>query len=224
MIQKKYSSNLLAIQEAPQKTSKSERTKAMILDAASEFIWSHPFHEMTVNSLMASTAISRSAFYRHFSDLHAVMKELLEILEGEIGAVVQPWFTGVGDPVALLYETMNGLIEVCYKRGPFLQAISDAAASDKRFEEDWSQFLSGFDDLGNAIIAADQQQGLIPNFDPLPVMLALNRMNAHTIIEAFGRRPRKKPDPVKEGLVRVWISTLYGVEWCESKTSNLVRK
>ena len=224
MIQKEHSTNLLVITEAPNKTSKSERTKIMILDAASEFIWSHPFHEMTVNALMSSTGISRSAFYRHFSDLHAVMKELLETLEGEIGAVVQPWFTGVGDPVALLYETMNGLIDICYKRGPFMQAISDAAATDKRFEEDWSQFLSGFDDLGNALIIADQKQGLIPNFDPRPVMLALNRMNAHTIIEAFGRIPRKKPEPVKEGLARVWISTLYGVQWCESKTSNLIRK
>ena len=224
MITKKASLKLLVVPQTTLKSGKSDRTKAIILDAASDFIWLHPFHEMTVNSLMTSTGLSRSAFYRHFADLHAVMKELLEILEGEIAEVVHPWFTGVGDPVALLYETMKEFIDVCYKRGPFLQAISDAAATDKRFEEDWSQFLSGFDDLGNALIVADQKQGLIPNFDPRPVMLALNRMNAHTIIEAFGRRPRKKPEPVLEGLSRVWISTLYGVQWCEEKTSNLIRK
>ena len=82
----------------------------MILDAAMEFVWSEPFHEMTVNSLMSTTGVSRSAFYRHFSDLHAVMKTLLEMLEGEIYEVVQPWFTGVGDPVALVHETLTGLI------------------------------------------------------------------------------------------------------------------
>ena len=72
------------------------------MDAALEFIWSRPFHEMTVNSLMTSTGVGRSTFYRYFSDLHAVMEALLDILEGEISAVVQPWFIEVGDPVALL--------------------------------------------------------------------------------------------------------------------------
>jgi AcrR family transcriptional regulator len=39
------------------KIGKSERTRAAILDAALEFIWSHPFRDMTVNALMASTGL-----------------------------------------------------------------------------------------------------------------------------------------------------------------------
>lgn len=196
----------------------------MILDAAMEFVWSQPFHEMTVSALMASTGVGRSAFYRHFSDLHDVMKALLETLEAEIFEINQPWFTGVGDPVAMLHETLVGLIRVCYQRGPFIRAISDAAATDKQVEEDWNQFLWGFEDAGHAVIAADQKQGLTPDFDTRAVTVALNRMNAYTIIEAFGTRPRKKPKPVLEALSRIWISTLYGEQWCEDKTSTLVRK
>ena len=203
---------------------KSDRTRAAILDAALEFVWSRPFHEMTVSSLMASTGVGRSAFYPYFSDLHAVMAELLDMLAGEISDVVQPWFVGVGDPVALLDETVSGMVRICYQRGPFLRAISEAATTDKRFEKDWRQFLAGFDELGFALITRDQQQGLTPRFDPRPVIVALNRLNAHTLIEAFGRRPRNKPEPVRKALSRIWISTLYGAEWVDKASSTLVRK
>ena len=52
---------------------KSERTRAAILNAALDFLWSHPFRDMTVASLMTSTGVSRSAFYQYFNDLHEVM-------------------------------------------------------------------------------------------------------------------------------------------------------
>lgn len=206
------------------KIAKSDRTRAAILDAALEFVWSRPFHEMTVNSLMATTGVGRSAFYQYFSDLHSMMEALLHILADEISAVVQPWYVGVGDPVALLNETVSGLVHVCYQRGPFLRAISDAAATEKRFEKDWRQFLGGFDELGVELITRDQEQGLIPKFDARPTIVALNRLNVHTIIEAFGQRPRSKPEPVREALSRIWISTLYGAEWVEKGSSTLIRK
>ena len=126
--------------------------------------------------------------------------------------------------VALLDETVSGLVRICYQRGPFLRAISEAATTDKRFEKDWRQFLAGFDELGFALITRDQQQGLTPRFDPRPVIVALNRLNAHTLIEAFGRRPRNKPEPVRKALSRIWISTLYGAEWVDKASSTLVRK
>ncbi len=72
-------------------------------------------------------------------------------------------------------------------------------------------------------IEADQAQGLIPNFDARPLAIALNRLDVYTLSQAFGQRPRSKPEPVHEALARIWISTLYGSEWLENKASNLVR-
>ena len=51
------------------KIGKSERTRAAILNAAVDFLWTHPFREMTINSLMAPTGVGRSAFYQYFKDL-----------------------------------------------------------------------------------------------------------------------------------------------------------
>jgi AcrR family transcriptional regulator len=205
------------------KIVKSERTRAAILDAALEFIWSHPFRDMTVDSLMTSIGLSRSAFYQYFNDLHDLMESLLDMLRDEVFVVAQPWFTGVGDPVALLNESLAGVVGFGYQRGTIMRAIDDAAATDKRLEKAWLQFFGQFDDAVTIRIEADQEQGLIPNFDARPVAIALNRLDAYTVIEAFGQRPRRQPEPVREAWTRIWISTLYGSEWLGNGSSDLVR-
>ena len=220
---KRSSSPLQVRPEPTPKIGKSERTRAAILNAALDFIWSRPFRDMTVNALMASTGVSRPAFYHYFSDLQKVMETLLEILQEEIFEAARPWLTRVGDPVALLDETVTGLVRVCHERGPFLRAITHAASTHPRLERAWAQFLAGFDDAATACIQADQKQDLIPGFDARPVAFALNRLDAYTLIEAFGQRPRRQPEPVREALARIWISTLYGNEWVGKGSSNLVR-
>jgi AcrR family transcriptional regulator len=202
---------------------KSERTRAAILDAALEFIWSHPFRDMTVNAVMTSAGLSRSAFYQYFRDLHDLMETLLDMLKDEVYAVAGPWFEGVGDPVALLNESLTGVVEVCYRLGPILRAADDASATDEKFENAWRQFIEQFDDAVVARIEADQAQGLIPNFDARPVAISLNRLDVYTLSQAFGHRPKSKPEPVREALARIWISTLYGSKWLENKGSNLAR-
>ncbi len=203
---------------------KSEKTRTAILNAALDFLWSRPFREMTVNELMASTDVSRSAFYQYFNDLHDVMESLLMLLQAEIFNVDEPWLMGTGDPVVLIRETLSGLIDVCYERGPFLRAIIDATTTDARLEKAWLDFLISFDDAGTARIEADQKQGLIPAFDARPVMFALNRMNAYTLPRAFGHHPRQPKKPVLETLERIWISTLYGRESLGNNATLLVRK
>jgi AcrR family transcriptional regulator len=224
MSDRKRSSSPLQVSPQPTLTiAKSERTRSAILNAALDFIWSRPFRDMTVSSLMAPTGVGRSAFYQYFKDRHEVMETLLNILQEEIYDVAEPWIAAVGDPVALLGDTFTGLVRLLYQRGPIVRAVIDAAPSEKRLEKAWVQFLGRFDDTTCARIEADQKQGLIPKFDARPVAIALTRLNAFTLVQAFGQHPRSKPEPVREALVRVWVSTLYGTEWLGNESSELVR-
>jgi hypothetical protein len=152
------------------------------------------------------------------------METLLGIVQKEIFEVANHWLVGVGDPIVLINRTLDGLVRVCHERGPFIKAVFDAASADRRIEEDWKRFLEGFDEAGFARIESDQKQGLIPDFDARSVAFALTRLDAYTIIEAFGQHPRKDPEPVREALVRIWVSTLYGAEWIGQESSSLVRK
>ena len=224
MSESTLSSPLKILPQPTQKVRKSDRTRAAILNAALDFVWVHPFRDMTVAKIMDLAGLSRSAFYPHFSDLHAVMSVLLEMIGQEILTAAQPWVVGTGDPTKLVQEGLNGMVGVCYRRGPFLRAITDAASMDKRFEEDWVRFLENFDEAACARIEADQAQGLIPKFDALPVATALNRLDAYTVINAFGQHPRSQPEPVQDALARIWVSTLYGSEHLIEGSSSLIRK
>lgn len=215
---------LHVVPQPAQKVRKSDRTRAAILNAVLDFVWSHPFRDMTVEKIMDEAGLSRSAFYPHFSDLHAVMLVLLEIIGKEILTACQPWLVDTGDPSELVQEALNGMVGVCYQRGPFLRAITDAASMDERFEEGWNGFLAKFDEAACARIEADQAQGLTPRFEALPIATALNRLDAHTVIQAFGQHPRSQPEPVQEALARIWISTLYGSETVSGGSEKLVRK
>ncbi|MEJ2274023.1 MAG: TetR/AcrR family transcriptional regulator [Woeseiaceae bacterium] len=215
---------LVAEPEPIPRIGRSERTRAEILDAAFEYLWSRPFRDMTVNSLMATTSISRSAFYRYFDDIHELMRALLTRLESEILEGASPWLSENGDPVALLYESLAAEVRICYRHGPFIKAISDAAGTNAQLEDEWNWFLDRFDDAVSERIVADQELGLIEAFDPRPVATALNRVDAAMYVRAFGHRPRSRPEPIQEAITRVWVSTLYGQQWVTSRTSTLYRK
>ena len=125
--------------------------------------------------------------------------------------------------MALIREAMDGVVRVGYERGPFIRAMSDAATTDDRLEKAWRQFFGVFDRAACERIKADQEQGLIPDLDAQAVAFALNRLDAATMIDAFGQHPRMDPEPVCETVTRIWISTLYGTEWLESGSSKLNR-
>ena len=70
---------------------KSERTRQAILDSALNFLWTHPFRDLTVGELMSLAGTSRSVFYQYFSDVHGLMEALLRSLEEDIFEVASPW-------------------------------------------------------------------------------------------------------------------------------------
>jgi len=224
MSQRRPPERLNAEPEPRLRIGRSERTRAEILDAAFEHLWSRPFRDMTVNSLMAMTSSTRSGFYRYFQDIHELMEALLKRLESELLEGVSPWLSDDGDPVALLYESLVAEVRICYRHGPFLKAVSDAAGTNARLEDEWNRFIDRFDDAVSERIAADQELGLIEPFDPRPIATALNRVDASLYVRAFGQRPRSRPEPVLDAIARVWISTLYGQQWATSRTSTLYRK
>jgi AcrR family transcriptional regulator len=209
---------------AERKPTKSERTRAEILDAAFDFLWSKPYRDLTVNALMERTGVSRPTFYQYFGDLQELMSSLLEALVDEVLTAGRSWFEDDGDPVALLDQALTGLVDVAYERGPFLRAIADAATTDARLEAAWNGFLRTFDEVITQRIEADQALGLIPPFDAHGVAVLTTRMDAYAFVHAFGQHPRQDPEPIRQAVIRLWISTLYGPEWVESGQSDLRRE
>lgn len=190
---------------------KSEKTRQAILDSALEFLWTQPFRDLTVANLMSAADASRPTFYQYFTDLHDLMGVLLDEVQHDILDAARPWFEGPGDPRTLLDESLSGLVGICYKRGPILRAVSDAAVADELLEKAWAGFMKGFDETVAAQIERQQAAGLVAQFPAHPVAVALNRLDTALLIDQFGRRPRGDRKAVLESLTRIWISTLYGL-------------
>jgi AcrR family transcriptional regulator len=191
---------------------KSDRTREAILEAALDFLWTHPFRDLTVRKLMTDVGLSRSAFYKYFDDVYDLIEHLLRGFELDVFRETSAWFEGVGDPREMLRSSLINLVGIAYARGPILRAVSDAAISDERLERTWQQTLARFDEAIAARIEQQQQEGVVPDFKALPVAMALNRMDVAMIVSAFGRRPRRPPEPVIEALFRIWNSTLYAAD------------
>lgn len=168
---------------------------------------------------MAGTEHSRPTFYLYFNDLHGLMEALLDEVKGGIVEGAHTWLTNEGDALSGLQESLTALVEVGYAHGPILKAISDAAPNDARLEHVWQTFLASFDELVSARITQDQAKGITPEFDPLPVARALNRMDAGVLIHAFGTADKASKEEVRAGIMRVWVSTLYPFE-----TATVIRR
>ena len=189
---------------------KSDKTRQAILDAALKYLWTHPYRELTVNELMSLAGSSRSAFYRYYEDLPSLMEHLLQGLKEELFTVTAAWFIEEGDPIPLLKESLGNMVGVCYRQGPIVRAVSDAAPMNEGLEKAWTSFVKDFDKAVTQRIEHQQATGLIKPFDARPVATALNNMNAELVRQHFGRRPRSNQKSVREAIIRVWVATLYG--------------
>ena len=214
-VQKPHKSFVAQIPVPSRGLTKAERTRVEILEAAVDFLWTNRFRDLTIAKLMSGTSAGRSAFYQYFGDLYELAEALLRGLESDIFEVATHWLNDDGDPVSLLEKSLSGLVDVTYERGPILKAVSDASRSDGRLEKEWNRFLGQFDDAVTTRIEQHQATGLIASFDARPVAMALNRMDASLLLQAFGSRPRSQPKPIREAIIRVWTSTLYPLAVCD---------
>jgi len=191
---------------------KSDKTRQAILDAALDYLWTKPYRSLTVNELMSKAGSSRSVFYRYYDDLPTMMEHLLNEFKEKIMAATGAWLNGEGDPIPLLVESLENLVEVSYQYGPILRAVLDAAPMNERLEKAWTHFARDFDDAVTHQIEHQQAAGLIKPFDARPVATALNRMDSEMVSHHFGHSPRGSQTDVRDAIIRIWVATLYGDE------------
>src|SRR3954462_11590069 len=89
-----------------------ESAEREILRAAESFLRERPFHEMTVDEVMARTTLSRPSFYVYFPDRNNLVVRLVEDVGGEVFTMAERWLKGSGDPRATVHEALEGVAAV----------------------------------------------------------------------------------------------------------------
>jgi AcrR family transcriptional regulator len=198
---------------------KPEEAERTILAAGRAFLEEHPFREMTVESVMVRTGLSRPAFYAYFKDRYDLVTRLLEGVGGLLFALDWRWLSGTvdgNDVREVLVDALRAASQTFVEYAPVLRAISDAAGYDARVEEVYRGGL--IERLITAVatrIARDVEAGVTPvDLDPDQTARALVLMTERYLLDTFGRPERhpsrRETEAVFQTLEEVWVRTLYG--------------
>jgi len=197
---------------------KPEEAERTILAAGRAFLEEHPFREMTVESVMVRTGLSRPAFYAYFKDRYDLVTRLLEGVGGLLFALDWRWLSGTvdgNDAREVLVDALRAASQTFVEYGPVLRAISDAVGYDARVEEVYrGGLIERFITAVATRIARDVEAGVTPvDLDPDQTARALVLMTERYLLDTFGRPERhpsrRETEAVFQTLEEVWVRTLY---------------
>ena len=180
-----------------------------IVVAAEAMLRERPFREMTVDELMRRTDLSRPSFYVYFHDRHEVVLRVVEHIGGELFAMSERWYSGVGDGPALVREAVEGIVAVFAQHGPVLRALADAAADDPRVEAAYGAVIQRFVDATARHIGEEIAAGRVEPLDPEESAKALVWMMERHLQLSLGRPPLTPPEQVVETLSTILSRVLY---------------
>ena len=162
---------------------------------------------------MRRAGVSRTAFYRQFTDIYDVVGVLLERLVEELAGHAGAWFN---DPDAVgsaevIHENALRSGRALAPRARLLRGIVDATGLDESLRQLWwDRAVQVRIDATVAAIRRDQAAGAIrPDLDAEATALALTVMGEHLALELFGRRGARA-DEWARIIAPIWEAVLFG--------------
>lgn len=176
---------------------KAETTRLMILRKAFELIYAKGYRNTSIDEIIATTAVTKGAFYYHFKSKDAMGLAIInEILKPTLnGSFIEPLRSGA-DPVHSIY----GLIRYLLLEDEFLQVEYGCPAAN--FTQEMTPWDSKFtqvleelaDEWAKVMVAAlerGQQDGLI-RADVEPGQVTLFVISGYWGIRNFGKLANSK--------------------------------
>jgi AcrR family transcriptional regulator len=190
--------------------SRRRDVRRRILDAAAELIEERPWHEISLEQVMARADLSRTAFYRHFDERSDLLLALLDesgVGDDPAGAV---WKQDLDDPVAAVRRGCELLTDLFVRHGRLLRASAEAAVSDPAVAQVYGAFAESFVATTAERLEADRQAGRSHVQNVREVARALVWMNERYLMECFGRRPfSADPEDAAAALSEIWTAAIY---------------
>ena len=191
------------------------RHRDAICAAAAAILAEEGMAGLTVSAVMARSAISRTAFYRVFDDIYAVVEAVLHPITAELVAASGDWFRGQTGSPEVVHGNLLSFARAYHPHGPTLEAISAGAALDPGLRATWDSFIDAFRDQTQAAITRDQHAGAIDTaLDAHGAAQALSWMGEQTALRLMGSRQAGSPEDYADLLTPIWTRTLFGIPAC----------
>jgi AcrR family transcriptional regulator len=180
-----------------------------ILDAIEGLLADRSFHDLTVEDVMASTGLTRTAFYRYFPDLESMLVRRMSEVTDEIRAAADLWLADTADPSGSLAGSALAMADVFRRHGRLLLAFSDAATTGDRVGIAWRDTVDSFVDL----CAARMRSLGVSVGEVEETARALVGMLERYLLDTYGRRRDVAAVSVEVAastIALIWQRTLFG--------------
>jgi TetR/AcrR family transcriptional regulator, ethionamide resistance regulator len=200
---------------SPSTTRQRERARdhraaveAAILGATETLLEDRPFRDLTVEDVMGSTGMGRTAFYRYFPDLDTVLLRLLAQVDVELDEASDRWLKPETEPERGLADAAMALAEVFKAHAPLFQALADAAASGD-LDRAWRATVEGFVRPATERIGALCARGSCCVEHPEQAARALVWMTERYLLESYREDRDFEPDLAAQTISQIWHRTLF---------------
>jgi AcrR family transcriptional regulator len=183
--------------------------EAAILDSAGALLAEAPYRELTVEDVMAPTGLGRTAFYRYFTDLDAMLLRRLTQIEGELYEVTRDWIEARGEPREDMLTTTTSLARLFRDHGPLLGAIADSATRGPELEHAWRATVQRFIAPTLSRIKAWIAEGAVELEDPDEAAKALIWMTERYLLESYRERSDLPIEVAADTLATIWWRVLF---------------
>jgi AcrR family transcriptional regulator len=125
------------------RTSRGERTRARLLDAARSAFAAHGYTVARVEDVVANAGVSHGTFYTYFDNKAAVLDALIDATEAELLAVVQePWEGPAGSQT--IAAVIGRFVGLYAEQADVVRAWREAAIHDPAFDARLTQVRASF--------------------------------------------------------------------------------
>lgn len=191
----------------------SAASREAIVAATEAFLRDRGASALNVHSLMTTAGISRTTFYRQFSDVYEVVEVLIARLVARMAEQSGAWLRepdAIGSPEQVRPNLIRSARAI-QPMAPLLVALHDALGLDERLRRIWrEQLIQPRIDAVAAAIRRDQAAGAISiTVDADATALALSTMSEQLLLELICRE-RADPEEYARIAAPIWESALFG--------------
>jgi AcrR family transcriptional regulator len=192
------------------RTAAQERraaTERAILNATEALLEDRPFRDISVEEVMASAGLGRTAFYRYFPDLESVVARLMSTLVGELREAARRWLASA-NPDTQLHDSLLHFASVYRAHGRMMQAFYDAGGAGPDLRQQWGGTLGELVGPVERHILALAQSGRVEVAHPVETVRALAVLTDRYLLDVYWADDSMPIERPTEVLVQIWSRTL----------------
>jgi AcrR family transcriptional regulator len=195
-----------------QEEKSQRRDRAAIIadvrDALVRVLEHKPFNDVTVDELAREAGLSRTAFYFYYKDKDEVLRAVLEGLRDVVHEQASAWWSGQGEPDAMIRDTLRDIGSLWESHAGVLRAAVEVASYDPAFRTFWKGLMDDFIGATQEHLHRERDAGrLRPEADPdrQAEVLVWMGERCHYVGLLEGRPAEETADV----LTGIWVRALY---------------